>query len=171
MTHKARDHGVHMHHCNQGEYEGSCKYGQNETCPALDKQVVTATKAIRRITEILTPRAKCPALKKYPPKNPKRLTDPEIEKALGECHLQCEQSEHGKAALAWMRAQAKALDPRIPDDSGPLTFSRVISSHIVVAKRKVRHRKICTCYIGRINQGEGKIIIYKDCPFHRKLIK
>jgi hypothetical protein len=124
-SHKARDHGVHMHHCNQGEYEGSCKYGQDDKCPALKKPV-----------------EKCPALKKYPPKNPRNITDPEIEKALAECHLQCEQSEHGKAALAWMRAQAKALDPRIPDDSGPLTCSRVISSHIVVEKESKKSERI-----------------------------
>ena len=26
---------VHMNHCNQGEYEGCCKYGQDNTCPAF----------------------------------------------------------------------------------------------------------------------------------------
>ena len=26
---------THLSHCNQGEYVGSCKYGEGETCPAL----------------------------------------------------------------------------------------------------------------------------------------
>lgn len=30
--------GVHMSHCNQGHYVGSCKYGDFEDCPALNKQ-------------------------------------------------------------------------------------------------------------------------------------
>jgi hypothetical protein len=37
---------VHLSHCNQGEYEGSCKYGQDNTCPALKK----ATKATTVLT-------------------------------------------------------------------------------------------------------------------------
>lgn len=128
MTHKARDHGVHMHHCNQGEYVGSCKYGQNDTCPALK-----------------TPTENCPALKKFPKgqdpmvagfREVDRLLNPEIEKALAECHLQCEQSEHGKAALAWMRGQAKAIDPRISDDLGPFYLARIIAPHIVLPKKK-----------------------------------
>jgi hypothetical protein len=27
--------GVHLTHCNFGENLGSCKYGEDETCPAL----------------------------------------------------------------------------------------------------------------------------------------
>ena len=27
--------GVHLTHCNFGENFGSCKYGEDETCPAL----------------------------------------------------------------------------------------------------------------------------------------
>jgi len=30
------DHAVHMAHCNQGEYIESCKYGEFDTCPALN---------------------------------------------------------------------------------------------------------------------------------------
>lgn len=29
------DQGVHLTHCNQDENEGVCKYGEDETCPAL----------------------------------------------------------------------------------------------------------------------------------------
>lgn len=29
---------THMSHCNMGEYEGSCKYGDND-CPAIDSPV------------------------------------------------------------------------------------------------------------------------------------
>ena len=29
------DAGVHLAHCNQGEYCGSCKYGEDQSCPAL----------------------------------------------------------------------------------------------------------------------------------------
>lgn len=153
MTHKAR---VHMHHCNQGEYVGTCKYGQDDRCPALKdsfnqeykedlealgidinthdwKQVFKFFKVVKK-----EPEEKCPALKKYPPKDPKKLTDPEMERALAECHLQCEISEQGKAALAWMRAQAKALDPSVKDDWGPFFLARVISSYIV--PKKVRRK-------------------------------
>jgi hypothetical protein len=31
----ARDELVHLRHCNFGEWEGSCKYGNPEDCPAL----------------------------------------------------------------------------------------------------------------------------------------
>lgn len=34
-----RERGVHMAHCNQGLYAGSCKYGEQETCPALNLPV------------------------------------------------------------------------------------------------------------------------------------
>lgn len=27
---------VHFSHCNQGEYQDSCKYGENETCPVIE---------------------------------------------------------------------------------------------------------------------------------------
>lgn len=27
---------VHMSHCNQGLYVGNCKYGKDDTCPALN---------------------------------------------------------------------------------------------------------------------------------------
>ena len=125
MEHKARDHGVHMHHCNQGEYEGSCKYGQDDTCPALKYNLKALGKVGKK-----EPEEKCPALKKYPPKDPKKLTDPEIELALAECCIQCNQSEQGKAALAWMKKQAKVLDPSVPDDAKPLILARIISSRI-----------------------------------------
>jgi len=29
------DIGTHLSHCNQGEHVGTCKYGENDTCPAL----------------------------------------------------------------------------------------------------------------------------------------
>lgn len=29
---------VHLYHCDQGDYEGSCKYGEDD-CPALLLQV------------------------------------------------------------------------------------------------------------------------------------
>ncbi len=35
--------GVHMSHCNQGEYEGSCKYGDTD-CPALTDEKLNAAK-------------------------------------------------------------------------------------------------------------------------------
>ncbi len=31
--------GVHMSHCNQGEYKGSCKYG-DDNCPALKDEAL-----------------------------------------------------------------------------------------------------------------------------------
>lgn len=27
--------GAHLSHCNHGEYKGSCKYGEDDTCPAM----------------------------------------------------------------------------------------------------------------------------------------
>jgi hypothetical protein len=40
------------------------------------------------------------------------------------------QDEDGRAALAWMKAQAKALCTDVQDDWGPLYLSRVIANHI-----------------------------------------
>ena len=37
-----KTHGVHMSHCNQGEYEGSCKYGDFDDCPALSDEALNA---------------------------------------------------------------------------------------------------------------------------------
>jgi hypothetical protein len=34
MENNNNDHAVHMTHCNMGEYEGQCKYGEDDTCPA-----------------------------------------------------------------------------------------------------------------------------------------
>ena len=31
-----RQYKVHMSHCNQGENEKTCKYGEQDICPALD---------------------------------------------------------------------------------------------------------------------------------------
>ena len=33
-TKRSKDYGVHMTHCFQGEYEHSCKYGEDNVCPA-----------------------------------------------------------------------------------------------------------------------------------------
>lgn len=33
---RSRSYGVHMCHCNQGENENTCKYGELDICPALD---------------------------------------------------------------------------------------------------------------------------------------
>ena len=41
---KNNDYGVHMTHCNMGEYIGSCKYGEDETCPALHKDIKLTSK-------------------------------------------------------------------------------------------------------------------------------
>jgi hypothetical protein len=41
--------------------------------------------------------------------------------------------ENERAALAWMRAQAKALDKDVDDTWGPLYLSRVIAEHITPA--------------------------------------
>lgn len=38
LAHRKREYDTHMAHCNQGEYEGSCKYGEPDTCPALKEQ-------------------------------------------------------------------------------------------------------------------------------------
>lgn len=34
-NHNTAGQSCHMSHCNQGEYEGSCKYGEADTCPAF----------------------------------------------------------------------------------------------------------------------------------------
>lgn len=35
MPKKNKHFGVHMSHCNQGEYIGSCCYGEPKDCPAI----------------------------------------------------------------------------------------------------------------------------------------
>lgn len=37
MMAEDQDHRVHMNHCNQGEYTGCCKYGEDDRCPALNQ--------------------------------------------------------------------------------------------------------------------------------------
>jgi hypothetical protein len=40
---------VHMAHCDMEDYEGSCKYGEEDTCPALKiKDPLTKQMAIER---------------------------------------------------------------------------------------------------------------------------
>lgn len=76
-----------------------------------------------------------------------------------------------RAALAWMKAQAKAIQPDILDDTAVFWLARIISSRIVVKKRRVRHRKQCTCQVSPI--GYTKIVqltLDKDCPFHKHYI-
>lgn len=43
------------------------------------------------------------------------------------------EAEYGRAALAWMRAQARALEPSLEPDAGPLTCSRIIADAIASA--------------------------------------
>jgi len=38
---------VHKAHCNQGEYEGCCKYGQDDFCPAISD-----TSAVELVREL-----------------------------------------------------------------------------------------------------------------------
>lgn len=33
--------GVHMTHCNMDDYIGCCKYGEDETCPALKNRNIS----------------------------------------------------------------------------------------------------------------------------------
>ena len=42
LAQQEQDTAVHMTHCNQGEWEGVCKYGE-EDCPALAQQGCTYT--------------------------------------------------------------------------------------------------------------------------------
>lgn len=37
------DDGAHLRHCNRGEWEGACKYGEAETCPALRRGRLVGT--------------------------------------------------------------------------------------------------------------------------------
>ena len=37
---------VHLRHCVQGEYETSCKYGEDEECPALLKKSLAEAKTL-----------------------------------------------------------------------------------------------------------------------------
>lgn len=143
MTHKARDHGVHMHHCNQGEYVGSCKYGQDDRCPALKdsfnqeykedlealgidvnthdwQQVFKFFKVVKK-----EPEENCPALRKYPPKDPKKLTDKKKKVKRKSCTCFIEDISQGHFVFGEM-------DP---------------------------------------DRTEGKIVIDSGCPFHGKLIK
>lgn len=65
-----RNHGVHMSHCNQGENEGECKYGEDDICPALkDEALCDAARLNERVTitraEYDRMRALCDAAEKY----------------------------------------------------------------------------------------------------------
>lgn len=43
-----------------------------------------------------------------------------------------DEAERGRAALAWMRMQAKALNSEVTEDWGPLYLAKVIGAHIKV---------------------------------------
>lgn len=38
LAHRKREYDTHVAHCNQGDYVGSCKYGEINTCPALGER-------------------------------------------------------------------------------------------------------------------------------------
>jgi hypothetical protein len=116
--------------------KGVLKILKNMTPEEYSQLYLEAQKECGEFFEMTEPEEKCPALRKYPPKNPKKLTGMEKEYALAECCIQCDQSEQGRAALAWMKKQAKALDPSVSDDAKPLALARVIGFHIVVEKEK-----------------------------------
>ena len=44
--------------------------------------------------------------------------------------------QDARSALAWMRAQAKAIQPDIADNIGVFYLARIIAPHIVLKKRK-----------------------------------
>jgi galactitol-specific phosphotransferase system IIB component len=46
---KACDHEVHMRHCNKGENEGSCKYG-DINCPALREKREIEKQSVKKVT-------------------------------------------------------------------------------------------------------------------------
>jgi hypothetical protein len=47
--------------------------------------------------------------------------------------------KEAKSALAWMKAQAKAIQPDIADDLGVFYLARIIAPHIVLKKCKNRN--------------------------------
>ena len=74
-------------------------------------------------------------------------------------------------ALAWMKAQAKTIKPNLPDDASVYQMAGVISSKISLKKRRVTHRKICTCSV--VDMGYTSVVqmtLDKDCPFHKHYI-
>lgn len=76
-----------------------------------------------------------------------------------------------RAALAWMKAQAKAIQPDLSEDTSVFWLARVISSHIVVKKRRVRHRKQCTCQVSPMGYTRVvQLTLDKKCPFHKQYI-
>ena len=46
--------------------------------------------------------------------------------------------KEGQSALAWMRAQAKAIQPDLSENAPVSQLARIISSRIVLKKRRVR---------------------------------
>ena len=75
-------------------------------------------------------------------------------------------------ALAWMMAQAKAIKPTLPEDASVYQMASIISSKIVLKKRRVMRRKSCTCSVS--DMGYTTVVqmtLDKDCPFHRSYIQ
>ncbi len=48
---KFRTLGVHLSHCNFGEYQNSCKYGEDEDCPALSESWSWFGKNMQKLEE------------------------------------------------------------------------------------------------------------------------
>jgi hypothetical protein len=85
----------------------------------------------------------------------------------------CQKQDQGqKDALAWMRAQARIIKPSVPEDASVYQLAGIISSKISLKKRRVQHRKICTCSV--VDMGYTTVVqmtLAKDCPFHKHYIR
>lgn len=76
-----------------------------------------------------------------------------------------------RSALAWMQAQARAIRPDLSEDTTVFWMARIISSRIVMKKRRVIHRKRCTCQVADIGYTRVvQLTLDKDCPFHKQYI-
>lgn len=79
--------------------------------------------------------------------------------------------EEQRSALAWMQAQARAIRPDLSEDTTVFWLARIISSRIVLKKKRAVRRKKCTCQVSDIGYTRVvQLTLDKDCPFHKQYI-
>ena len=98
-----------------------------------------------------------------------RTKHPKYNGAVASARVEMERQND---ALAWMRAQAIAIQPSVPEDASVYQLAGIISSKISLKKRRVHHRKTCTCSV--VDMGYTTVVqmtLDKHCPFHKQYIQ
>ncbi len=81
--------------------------------------------------------------------------------------------EEQKSALAWMKAQALAIDPNLKEEDQTVSYmARIISRRIILKKRRISINRKCLCEVIDVGLANNvQLHINSHCPFHKQYIK